>query len=173
MSLKASNKIETNVYELEITISGEDFRAAVLRVYNKKKTNITVPGFRKGKAPKHIIETMYGKGVFYDDALESLYPASVDDAVKEAQLDAVNISDLEIKEIGDDGVEMTVRVTVKPEIEVTQYKGLEAAKRVVEVTDEEVDSQIARMRERNATITDIEDRPAKLGDTAAIDYDPS
>ncbi|MBQ7541884.1 MAG: trigger factor [Clostridia bacterium] len=173
MSLKASNKIETNVYELEITISGEDFRAAVLRVYNKKKTNITVPGFRKGKAPKHIIETMYGKGVFYDDALESLYPASVDDAVKEAQLDAVNISDLEIKEIGDDGVEMTVRVTVKPEIEVTQYKGLEAAKRVVEVTDEEVDSQIARMRERNATITDIEDRPAKLGDTAAIDYDGS
>ena len=171
MSLKASNKIETNVYELEITISGEDFKAAVMRVYNKKKSKITVPGFRKGKAPKYIIETMYGKGVFYDDALESLYPAAVDAAVKEAGLDAVDISDLEIKSIGDEGVEMTVKVTVKPEIEVKQYKGLEAVKRTVSVTAEEVDAQIERLRERNATITDVEDRPAEIGDTAMIDYE--
>ena len=173
MSLKASNKIETNVYQLEVSISGEDFKAAVMRVYNKQKGKITVPGFRKGKAPKHIIETMYGKGVFYDDALESLYPAAVDEAVKEAELDAVDISGLEIKEIGDDGVEMTVKVTVKPEIEVKQYKGLEAEKREESVSGEEVDAQITRMRERNATISDVEDRPAKMGDTAAIDYDGS
>ena len=174
MSLKSSKKIETNTYELEVSISAEDFSAAVMRVYNKKKGSIMVPGFRKGKAPKHVIETMYGKGVFYDDALESIYPKVVDEAIKEAGLDAVdNPHDVEIKEIGDNGVEMTMKITVKPEIEVKQYKGLEAAKRTVSVSEEEVNAQIERMRERGATITDITDRPAQLGDIAAIDYDGS
>lgn len=174
MSLKSSKKIETNTYELEVTISAEDFASAVMRVYNKKKSTILVPGFRKGKAPKHVIETMYGKGVFYDDALESLFPQTVDAAIKEAGIEAVdNPHDVEIKEIGDNGVEMTMKITVKPQIEVKQYKGLEAAKRTVSVTEEEVNAQIERMRERGATITDITDRPAQLGDIAAIDYDGS
>ena len=172
MSLKSSKKIETNTYELEVSISGEDFTAAVMRVYNKKKNSILVPGFRKGKAPKHVIETMYGKGVFYDEALESIFPQTVDAAIKEAGIDAVdNPHDVDIKEIGDNGVEMTMKITVKPEIEVKQYKGLEAEKRTVSVSEEEVDAQIERMRERGATITEITDRPAKLGDIAAIDYD--
>ena len=174
MSLKASKKIETNTYELEVSISAEDFSAAVMRVYNKKKGSILVPGFRKGKAPKHVIETMYGKGVFYDDALESIFPQVVDAAIKEAGIDAVdNPHDVEIKEIGDNGVEMTMKITVKPEIEVKQYKGLEASKRTVSVSEEEVNEQIERMRERGATIAEITDRPAKLGDIAAIDYDGS
>lgn len=174
MSLKSSKKIETNTYELEVSISAEDFNSAVMRVYNKKKSTILVPGFRKGKAPKHVIETMYGKGVFYDDALESLFPQTVDAAIKEAGIEAVdNPHDVEIKEIGDNGVEMTMKITVKPQIEVKQYKGLEAAKRTVSVTEEEVNTQIERMRERGATITDITDRPAQLGDIAAIDYDGS
>ena len=174
MSLKSSNKIETNTYELEVTISGEDFSAAVMRVYNKKKNSILVPGFRKGKAPKHMIETMYGKGVFYDDALESIFPQTVNEAIKEAGIEAVdNPYDVDIKQIGDDGVDMTMKITVKPEIEVKQYKGLEAPKRTVSVAEEEVNEQIERMRERNATITEITDRPAKLGDIAAIDYDGS
>ncbi len=174
MSLKSSKKIETNTYELEVSISAEDFAAAVMRVYNKKKNSILVPGFRKGKAPKHVIETMYGKGVFYDDALESIYPQTVDAAIKEAGIEAVdNPHDVEIKEIGDNGVEMTMKITVKPQIEVKQYKGLEAAKRTVSVSEEEVNAQIERMRERGATITEITDRPAKLGDIAAIDYDGS
>lgn len=174
MSLKSSKKIETNTYELEVSISAEDFTSAVMRVYNKKKSTILVPGFRKGKAPKHVIETMYGKGVFYDDALESLFPQTVDAAIKEAGIEAVdNPHDVEIKEIGDNGVEMTMKITVKPQIEVKQYKGLEAAKRTVSVTEEEVNAQIERMRERGATITDITDRPAQLGDIAAIDYDGS
>ena len=174
MSLKSSKKIETNTYELEVSISAEDFNSAVMRVYNKKKSTILVPGFRKGKAPKHVIETMYGKGVFYDDALESLFPQTVDAAIKEAGIEAVdNPHDVEIKEIGDNGVEMTMKITVKPQIEVKQYKGLEAAKRTVSVTEEEVNAQIERMRERGATITDITDRPAQLGDIAAIDYDGS
>ncbi len=174
MSLKSSKKIETNTYELEVSVSAEDFSAAVMRVYNKKKGKIFVPGFRKGKAPKHVIETMYGKGVFYDDALESIYPQTVDEAIKEAGIEAVDTPhDVEIKEIGDNGVEMTMKVTVKPEIEVKAYKGLEAAKRAVSVSEEEVNAQIERMRERGATITEITDRPAKLGDIAAIDYDGS
>ena len=174
MSLKSSKKIETNTYELEVSISAEDFTSAVMRVYNKKKSTILVPGFRKGKAPKHVIETMYGKGVFYDDALESLFPQTVDAAIKEAGIEAVdNPHDVEIKEIGDNGVEMTMKITVKPQIEVKQYKGLEAAKRTVSVTEEEVNAQIERMRERGATITDITDRPAQIGDIAAIDYDGS
>lgn len=174
MSLKSSKKIETNTYELEVSISAEDFAAAVMRVYNKKKGSILVPGFRKGKAPKHVIETMYGKGVFYDDALESIYPQVVDAAIKEAGIDAVdNPHDVDIKEIGDNGVEMTMKITVKPDVEVKQYKGLEAAKRTVSVSAEEVDAQIERMRERGATISEITDRPAKLGDIAAIDYDGS
>ena len=174
MSLKSSKKVETNTYELEVSISGADFTAAVMRVYNKKKNSILVPGFRKGKAPKHVIETMYGKGVFYDDALESLFPQTVDAAIKEAGLDAVdNPRDVEIKQIGDDGVEMTMKITVKPEIEVKQYKGLQAPKRTVSVTEEEVNAQIERLRERNATISEITDRPAQLGDIAVIDYDGS
>jgi len=175
MSLKSSKKIETNTYELEVSISAEDFSAAVMRVYNKKKNKILVPGFRKGKAPKHMIETMYGKGVFFDEALESIFPKVADEAIKEAGLDAVdNPHDVDIKEISEEnGVEMTMQITVKPEIEVKQYKGLKAPKRTVSVTEEEVNAQIERMRERNATITDITDRPAKLGDIAAIDYDGS
>ncbi len=175
MSLKSSNKIETNTYELEVTVGAAEFSAAVLSVYKKKKNKILVPGFRKGKAPKHVIETIYGKGVFYDEALEDVFPKAVDDAIKEAGIEAVdNPYDVDIKEISEDnGVDLTMKITVKPEIEVKQYKGLEAAKRTVSVTEEEVNAQIERMRERGATITEITDRPAQLGDIAAIDYDGS
>ena len=174
MSLKSSKKVETNTYEIEVSISAEDFAAAVMDVYKKKRAKITVPGFRKGKAPKHMIETMYGKGVFYDDALNNLFPGAVDAALKEAELESVdNPHDVEIKEIGDNGVEMTMKITVKPDVTVKQYKGLEAAKPAVEVTDAEVDAEIDRMRDRNATISDVDDRPAKIGDTCAIDYDGS
>lgn len=174
MSLKSSTKIETNTYELEVSISAEAFNAAVMSVYNKQKGKITVPGFRKGKAPKHVIETMYGKGVFYDDALDICYPEAVDAAIKEAGIDAVDIPrDVEIKEIGDNGVELKMKVTVKPEITVKSYKGLEACKHEVFVSAEEVDAEIEQLRERNATISEITDREAKMGDTASIDYDGS
>ena len=174
MSLKSSNKIGTNTYEIEVTISPEDFNAAVLNVFKRKRNKISVPGFRKGKAPKHMIETMYGKGVFYDDALNDLFPGVVEAAIKEAELESVdNPHDVEIKEIGENGVEMTMQITVKPDVTVKQYKGLEAEKPAVEVTDAEVDAEIERMRDRGATISDVDDRPAKEGDTCAIDYEGS
>lgn len=174
MSLKSCKKLDTNTYEIEVSISGEDFAAAINKVYIKQKNRITVPGFRKGKAPKHMIETMYGKGVFYDDALEMLYPETVDAAIKEAELEAVDTPhEVKINEIGENGVEMTMQITVKPDVTVKQYKGLEAEKREVSVSAEEVDAEINRLRERNAVITDIDDRPAQMGDTVAIDYDGS
>ncbi|MBQ3151305.1 MAG: trigger factor [Clostridia bacterium] len=174
MSLKSCEKIETNVCELAVSISGEAFEAAINKVYNKQKSKITVPGFRKGKATRQMIETIYGKGVFYDDALEMLYPEAVDEAIKEAGIDAVDVPyDVDIKEIGANGVELTMKVTTKPEITVKNYKGLEACKHAVEVTDEEVDAEIERLRDRNATIATVEDREAKMGDTASIDYDGS
>jgi trigger factor len=126
MSLKSSNKIETNVCELEIAVDAAEFRAAVLKVFNKKKNSIAVPGFRKGKAPLSLIERTYGKDVFYEDALEMLFPEAVDAAYKEGNIIAVdNPFDVDVKEIGENGVTFTLKVTVKPEIEVTQYKGLE------------------------------------------------
>ena len=174
MSLKSSKQIDTNTYEIEVSISAADFAAAVQKVFLKQRNRINVPGFRKGKAPKHMIETLYGKGVFYDDALEMLYPETVEAAIKEAQLEAVDTPhEVKVNEIGENGVEMTMQITVKPNITVRQYKGLEAEKREPSVTAEEVDAEINRLRERNAVITDIEDRPAQMGDTVAIDYDGS
>lgn len=173
MSLKSANKIDTNTYELELTISAEDFNDAVREVFNKNKSRYNVPGWRKGKAPMHMVEIAYGEGVFYDEAIEMLYPELVDDAIKAAELDPVDSPyDVEIKEIGKStGVEMTAKVTVKPEISVTSYKGIEACKHSAEVSDEEVESEIERLRNRNATIQTVEGRPSKEGDIAVIDFE--
>ena len=119
--LKSANKTETNIYTLEVSISGEDFKAAILKAYNKQKGNIAIPGFRKGKVPLHMIERYYGKGVFYEDALDILYPDVVSDAIKEAGIEAVAAPhDLDVSKIDEDGVEMSMKVTVKPEIEVSE-----------------------------------------------------
>lgn len=172
MSLKSSSKIDTNICELEITIDAETFTAAVKRVYAKKKSSINVPGFRKGKAPLPIIERIYGKDVFYEDALEMLYPETVEAAYIEGNIQAVDSPhDLDVKEIGENGVRMTMKVTVKPEVSVEGYKGLEGEKTEPVVTDEDVDAEIERMRERNSRIVAVEGRPAQNGDIVVIDYE--
>ena len=121
----------------------------------------------------YMVEIAFGDGVFYDEAIEMLYPELVDDAIKAAELDPVDSPyDVEIKEIGKStGVEMTAKVTVKPEISVTSYKGIEACKHSAEVSDEEVESEIERLRNRNATIQTVEGRPSKEGDIAVIDFE--
>ena len=117
MSLKSSKKVDTNRYELEITIDGETFSDAIKKAYQKEVKKINVPGFRKGKAPMSIIEKMYGEGVFYEDALNILYPDAVEGAIKEAELKFVDDKiDFEMVSIGKDGVDFKVKITVEPEV---------------------------------------------------------
>jgi trigger factor len=169
--LKSTNKTGTNAYELEVSISAEVFEDAIVKAYNKQKKNISVPGFRKGKATRHMIESLYGKGVFYEDALETVYPDAVESALKESELKVVDYN-VEVKEMGQNGVELLVKVTVKPEdIEVGEYKGLEAVKAESVVTDEEVDAEINRLLDRNSRIITVEDRAAQNGDIAVIDFE--
>lgn len=172
MSLKASNKVETNIWELEVTVDGETFEAAVNKAYLKQKKNITVHGFRKGKAPRAFIEKMYGEGVFYEDALEIVYPEAVQAAIEEADLHPVDAPyDLDVTEIGKNGVTMKMKVVVKPEIELTEYKGIKATKKSSKVSAAEVKAELAKMQEQNARIVTVDDRKVKKDDIAVIDFE--
>ncbi len=170
--LKSANKTETNTYTLEVSISGEDFKAAIVKAYNKQKGKISIPGFRKGKVPMQMIERYYGKGVFYEDALDILYPDVVGDAIKESGIDAVSAPyDVDVKEIGENGVEMTMKITVKPEIEVKEYKGLKAEKADATVSAADVKKELEALQERNSRIITVEDRAVAKDDIAVIDFE--
>lgn len=171
MSLKSAKKIETNKYELEVTVDGEKFNSAVNKSYKKNIAKMNVPGFRKGKAPRAIVEKLYGTGVFYEDAINAVYPEEYDSAVKEAKIEPVDRADVEIVSAGKDGLVFKAKVTVKPEVEVGEYKGLKASKKTYTVTDEEINNRIKALQERNARILTVEDRPAQKGDTAVIDFE--
>ena len=172
MSLKSSNKVDTNVWELEVSVDGDTFKDAVTKAYLKQRKNITIPGFRKGKAPRAFIEKYYGEGVFYEDALEAIYPDAVASAIEEAKLEPVDTPyDLEIPEMGNDGVTMKFKVTVKPEGELGEYKGLKATKKSTKVTADEVKAELARMQEQNSTVSDVDDRAVKKNDIVVIDFE--
>lgn len=170
--LKSANKTETNIYTLEVSVSGEDFNKAILQAYNKQKKKIQLPGFRKGKAPLKMIEKFYGEGVFYEDALDIVYPGVVSDAIKEADIEPVAAPhDLDVTKIGKDGVEMTMKITVKPEISIDNYKGIEADKGDASVCADDVKKELASMQERNARVVTVDDRKAKKNDIAVIDFE--
>ena len=170
--LKSANKTETNIYTLEVSVSGEDFNKAILQAYNKQKNKIQLPGFRKGKAPLKMIEKFYGEGVFYEDALDIVYPGVVGDAIKEAGIEPVAAPhDLDVTKIGKDGVEMTMKVTVKPEISIDNYKGIGADKGDASVCADDVKKELASMQERNARVVTVDDRKAKKNDIAVIDFE--
>ncbi len=173
MSLNSSKKIEENVWEIEIGIDAAVFGDAVNKAYHKMKNKINIPGFRKGKAPRAFIEKYYGEGVFYEDALEIVYPDAVSSAIEEAGLDVVDTpSDLDVKEIGKDGVVMTLKVTVKPEIKLGKYKGVKVQKPSVKVSADEVKHRLNDMLEQNARITTVETkRKVKKNDIAVIDFE--
>lgn len=172
MSLKSSNKVDTNVWELEVSVDGDTFKDAVTKAYLKQRKNITIPGFRKGKAPRAFIEKYYGEGVFYEDALEAIYTDAVASAIEEAKLEPVDTPyDLEIPEMGNDGVTMKFKVTVKPEVELGEYKGLKATKKSIKVTADEVKVELARMQEQNSTVSDVDDRAVKKNDIVVIDFE--
>lgn len=170
--LKSAEKTGTNEFTLELSISAEEFEKAINKAYNKEKGNIAIPGFRKGKAPRAIIEKKYGEGVFYDDALDISFPAAYEAAVAEAGIEPVDSPfDFDIKEIGKNGVELVCKVTVKPEVSIEGYKGLSAVKAPTEVTDEEVDADISKKLEQNARIIPVEGRAVENGDIAVIDFE--
>ena len=171
MALKSSAMTETNTYEVEVTVDGETFMAAVDKVYKKESKKIQVPGFRKGKAPRAIIEKMYGAEVFYDDAMQDCYPEALDAACKEADLKVVTVTGLEATEVSKDGFTFKATVIVEPEIEIKDYKGIEVEKLSTEVTEEMIDEEIERVRDRNSRMVTVEDRAAENGDTAVIDFE--
>lgn len=170
MALDNVNNLENNKVELEFTIEKEKFDAAVTTQFKKNAAKITVPGFRKGKAPRSIIEKVYGKGVFYDDAINDVLPLSYTEALKESGADAVSRPDFEVVEIGENGVKMKAVFYVKPDVTVTKYKGLEGERVTTAATDADVDAEIERTRQRNSRTNEITDRPAQDGDDVIIDY---
>lgn len=173
MTLKETNKIETNRYQLEIAIDGEQFREAIKQAYRKEGKKINVPGFRKGKAPLHIIETYYGSEVFFEDALNLLYADAVEAAINESGLKVIDDKmDFDLVSISkEDGVNFKVSVTTYPEITLEAYKGLKAERPLVKVEAAEVNAEIKSLQERNARMVSVEDRAAKKGDTVVIDFE--
>ncbi|MBQ8818758.1 MAG: trigger factor [Clostridia bacterium] len=171
MSLTKSELIEKNKYELQFSVDKATFDAAVDKVYRKQVKSITVPGFRKGKAPKSIIEKMYGAGVFYEDAINDLIPTVYPAALEESKLDVVGQPELDIVSIDENGLVLSAKVYVKPEVEIKDYAGIEVEKEVVAVTDEDVNKEIETVRERNSREIEVTDRAAEMGDTAVIDFE--
>ncbi len=170
MSLKNMNK-NGNQVELEISIDKEIFDKAVDAAYKKNVKNMNVPGFRRGKAPRSVVEKMYGKGVFYDQAINSLLPNAYEDAVKESGETPVGQAEFDIVTLDDNGVVIKAAFPVKPEVTLKEYKGYKVTRTVAPTTDEEVDAQIEQVRNRNSRTIDVEGRAAAMGDIAVIDYE--
>ncbi len=171
MALKSSNLTATNTYELEVEVDGKIFMDAVSRVFRKQSKKIAVPGFRKGKAPRSIIEKIYGEDVFYDDAMQDCYPDALDEACQAAGLKVVAVTGLEATLVSKDGFTFKATVVVEPEIEIKDYDGIEVEKLSTEVTEEMIDEEIDRVRERNSRMVTVEGRAAENGDTVVIDFE--
>ena len=164
-------EIGANQKEIEIFIDHETFEAECEKAYRKNVSKFAIPGFRKGKAPRKMIERMYGVGAFYEDAINAILPTAYPEAVKESGLDVVSNPDIDIKAIDETGVVITAKVFVKPEVVVTEYKGIAATKNAIEITDEAVDAEIESVRKRNARTIDITDRAVENGDNVIFDFD--
>lgn len=172
MALKDFIKKEAaNTYELVVSVDGTIFGKAINKVYKKQVKSINIPGFRKGKAPRHIIERMYGKEVFYDDAMQECYPDALYEASQEKGLEIVAVESLEAVEAGADGFTFKASIIVKPELEVDGYEGIEVTKPSTEVTEELIDKEIESVRDRNSRMVTVEDRAAEMGDTTVIDFE--
>lgn len=172
MALKESTKKEqANSYELVVNVDGETFEKAVNTVYRKQVKNINIPGFRKGKAPRHMIEKMYGSEVFYEDAMQDCYPEALYNAATEAELKIVAVESLEAVEASKDGFTFKASIIVEPTMEIKDYLGIEIEKKSTEVTDELVNEEIEKVRERNSRMVTVKDRPAQNGDTVVIDFE--
>ena len=173
MALKSSNKVETNVYELEITVDAETFTEACKKAYMKQRKSIQIPGFRKGKATQGMIEKVYGEGAFYEEALEIVYPEAVGSAFDEAGLKVIDQpSDVEFTVMNkQDGVVIKMKVTTYPEVKLGEYKSLKGKMLDTEATDEDVENELKSMQDRNSRLVTVEDRESQMGDTCDIDFE--
>ena len=172
MSLKSQNKIDTNRVELEVVVDAETFEKGLAAAFKKQSKKISIPGFRKGKAPRAFVEKYFGKEVFYEDAVNALYPDALDEAVKEAGLEVIQDKiDFDVKEVGPQGFTFTAALTTKPEVTIENYKGIEAVNKSAEVTDEDIDAEIKKVQERNSRMVTVEDRAAQNDDIAVIDFE--
>ena len=165
-------KAEKNVVEFEFSITGEEFRNAIEKAYRKNVGKINVQGFRRGKAPRQIIEKFYGNEVFYEDAINIALPDAYDKAIEEKNIEAVAQPEIDVKDISrENGVVFTAKVVVKPEFELGEYKGVEVSKVIHRTTEKEINGEIEKIRERNARMVSVDDRAAKLDDTVNIDFE--
>ena len=170
MNFIKCEKLEKSMAELQFSIDAEAFKKAVADVFKKESKKYAVPGFRKGKAPRKMVEAMYGAEVFYEDAIEEAYPAAYSAALEEAGIEPVAYPKLEIQEVGKDGFTFKAVVTVKPEVKVKDYKGMTAPKADVQVTDADVKAELKTYIDRASRLVTV-DREAKKGDTVVIDFE--
>ncbi len=170
MKVTSVEKKEKSTVELVIEVGAEEFEAAVQKAYLKNRASINVPGFRKGKAPRKIVESLYGTGVFYEDAINEVYPDAYAQAVAEQKLDEVGYPKMEIVSVGKEGLTFKALVSVRPEVKLGAYKGLTAPKDAVKVTEKDIEAELKPYIDRATSLSAVK-RKAKKGDTAVIDFE--
>ena len=173
MSLKKTEKIGANQYSVTFDAPRADFDAAISKVFKKASRNIAIPGFRRGKAPRAIVEKMYGREVFYEDAVNEILPGAYEEAIKDFELQIVSRPEFEVETINENGVVMTAKFFVKPDVEIKDYKGIPVVREVKAVTDADVDAEIESVRARNSRMIDITDRKSAERDVVNFDYEGS
>jgi len=172
MELIRNEKVAENTVELEFKVNAEQFAEGITKAFRKANKDIQVPGFRKGKAPRSVVEKMYGEEVFFNDAIDALLPDAYADAVEAAGIEPVARPEVDITACSkEEGFTVVAKVVVKPEVKVNEYKGLKATKKAVKVEDFEIDTELESLRDRNGRMVTVEDRAAKIGDTANIDFE--
>lgn len=172
MELIKNENIEANKNEIEVLVDAKTFDEAVNNVYKRNSKKLTVPGFRSGKAPRKIIERKYGEDVFYNDAIELVYPKALDEAIKEAELDVVAIDSLKLIEVSaQKGFSFKAVCILKPKVELKEYKGIEVERPIKMIDEKAVDKRLQNMRERAGRLITVEDRAAQDGDTVVIDFE--
>ena len=171
MKLISCEKLEKSMVELQFSIDAETFKDAVAKAFKRESKKYAVPGFRKGKAPRSMIEKMYGADLFQYDAVNDLFPAAYEEAIKEAGIEVVSAPQPEVVSMNEaDGAVLKVKVAVKPEVELGEYAGLEVTKKVKTVDEAQVEAEIKRMQDRNGRLLTREGE-AQNGDTADIDFE--
>lgn len=172
MEIISNNQTETNTSEVVFKFSGDEFEAALQVAFLKKRKNITIPGFRKGKATRKMIETHFGEQVFYDDAVNELYRSNIQDVIEKTELEVVDMQKVEVTEVNkEEGVTFKALFTTKPKVNISDYKGIKVTKIVKTVTDEDIDKELKMRQDRNARIIEVTDRAAEKGDTVVFDFE--